>query len=437
MTAEETPVPAVTGQNSADATTRRLGAASRRYLEGMEYLVSVVQQISLARSLEALMAIVRQAARQLGSADGATFVLREGDRSYYADEDAIAPLWKGRRFPLNTCISGWAMLNRCAVAIEDIYADSRIPADAYRPTFVKSLVMVPIRTANPIGAIGCYWARHRRATDEEVRLLQALADCTSVAMENIRIHSDLDRRVGERTAELETALHELESFSYAVSHDLRAPLRSIEGFSSALLEDYAARLDESGRDYLDRVCSAAKRMNMLIEDLLRLSQVTRFEIERERVDLSAIARAAADEVTATYPQRQVRLAIRDGIRVYGGKRLLHILLRNLFDNAWKFTAKSADAVVEFGVLEQEADQRIYFVRDNGAGFNMAYADKLFAPFRRLHAESEFPGTGIGLATVQRIVKRHGGRIWAEAQPDKGAAFFWTLAEGESPPGEGA
>lgn len=437
MTAEETPASAVGGQKSAEAPPRRLSAASRRYLEGMEYLVSVTQQISLARSLDALMAIVRRAARQLSGADGATFVLRDADRSYYADEEAIAPLWKGRRFPLSTCISGWAMLNRSAVAIEDIYADPRIPADAYRPTFVKSLVMVPIRTADPVGAIGCYWATMRRTTDEEVRLLQALADSTSVAMENIRIHSELDRRVAERTAELETALLELESFSYAVSHDLRAPLRSIEGFSSALLEDYAARLDGPGRDYLDRVCSAARRMNVLIEDLLRLSQVTRFEIERERMDLSAIARAAADEVAAAYPERQVRLVIQNGISVYGAKRLLHIVLRNLLDNAWKFTARTAGAVVEFGVLEQEADQRIYFVRDNGAGFNMAYADKLFAPFRRLHAESEFPGTGIGLATVQRIVKRHGGRIWAEAQPGKGAAFFWTLAEGEALPGGSA
>lgn len=437
MTAEETPVPAVSGQESAGAAPRGLSSASRRYLEGMEYLVSVMQQISLARNLDALMAIVRRAARKLSGADGATFVLRDGDRSYYADEDAIAPLWKGRRFPLSTCISGWAMLNRSAVAIEDIYADPRIPADAYRPTFVKSLVMVPIRTADPVGAIGCYWAKLHRATDEEVRLLQALADSTSVAMENIRIYSELDRRVAERTAELETALHELESFSYAVSHDLRTPLRSIEGFGSALLEDHAARLNVSGRDYLDRICSAARRMNVLIEDLLRLSQVTRFEIERERMDMSAVARAAADEVAAAYPERQVRLVIRNDIGVYGAKRLLGIVLRNLLDNAWKFTVKTADAVVEFGVLEQEADQRIYFVRDNGAGFNMAYADKLFAPFRRLHAESEFPGTGIGLATVQRIIKRHGGRIWAEARPGRGATFFWTLAEGESPPGDSA
>lgn len=435
MTAEETPAPAVNGQKSTDVASRRLDAASRRYLEGMEYLVSVVQQISLARSLDALMAIVRQAARKLSGADGATFVLRDGDRSYYADEDAIAPLWKGRRFPLNTCISGWVMLNRSAVAIEDIYADARIPADAYRPTFVKSLVMVPIRTADPVGAIGCYWARLRRTTDEEVRLLQALADSASVAMENLRVYSGLDQRVAERTAELETALCELESFSYAVSHDLRAPLRSIEGFGSALLEDHAAQLDDTGRDYLDRICSAARRMNVLIEDLLRLSQVTRFEIEREHLDLSAVARAAANEVAAAHPRRQVRLVIRNDIRVYGAKRLLDIMLRNLLDNAWKFTVKTADAVVEFGVVEQEADRRIYFVRDNGAGFNMAHADKLFAPFRRLHAESEFPGTGIGLATVQRVVKRHGGRIWAEAQPGRGATFFWTLAEGEFSPGD--
>ncbi|HZI72761.1 MAG TPA: GAF domain-containing protein, partial [Gemmatimonadales bacterium] len=169
--------------------------ASHWYARAMEKLVAVIQELSLARDLPRIMEIVRRSARELTGADGATFVLRDGEQCHYADEDAIAPLWKGRRFPMTSCISGWAMLNRQAAVIEDIYADPRIPAEAYRPTFVKSLVMVPIRTADPVGAIGNYWAARRKPRPEEVKLLQALADSTSVAMENVQLYAGLERKV--------------------------------------------------------------------------------------------------------------------------------------------------------------------------------------------------------------------------------------------------
>src|SRR2546427_2508336 len=185
----------------------------------MERLVGVGQGLSLAWDLDRIMAVVRCAARELTGADGATFVLRDGDQCHYVEEDAIAPLWKGRRFPMNTCISGWVMLNRQPAVIEDIYADPRIPADAYRPTFVKSLVMVPIRTSDPVGAIGNYWATRRQPRAEEVRLLQALADSTSGAMENVQIYSGLERKVADRTASLQALDQELEAFSYSESHD--------------------------------------------------------------------------------------------------------------------------------------------------------------------------------------------------------------------------
>lgn len=181
------------------------------YDRGLEYLVTVVQELSLARTLDGVMQIVRKAARLLTGADGASFVLREGNLCYYAEEDAIAPLWKGRRFPMESCISGWVMLNREAAVIENIYADPRIPADAYRPTFVKSLVMVPIRIADPLGAIGNYWRTRREPEPEEARLLQALADTTAVAMENVQVYQELEQRVRSRTAELEKANHELRS----------------------------------------------------------------------------------------------------------------------------------------------------------------------------------------------------------------------------------
>src|SRR5262245_53994159 len=251
----------------------------------MRRLVAAVQELSLARDLAAVMAVVRRAARELLGADGASFILRDADKGYYADEDAIGPLWKGQRFPMSACISGWAMLNRKPAVIEDIFADPRVPVDAYRPTFVKSLVMVPIRTEAPIGAIGNYWAKPRLATTEEVELLQALANTTAVAMENVQLYGTLERRVKERTAQLEAANRELEAYSYAVSHDLGAPLRSIRGYAEALTDECAANLDSNGKSYVEKMTAATRSMRRLIDDLLRLSKVARGEFNVSKVNL--------------------------------------------------------------------------------------------------------------------------------------------------------
>jgi signal transduction histidine kinase len=236
---------------------------------------------------------------------------------------------------------------------------------------------------------------------------------------------ELEQRVIERTAQLEVANKELESFSYSVSHDLRAPLRSIDGFSQALFEDHGDKLDEQGRSDLKRVRAATQRMAQLIDDILTLSRVSRGEIRRDPVDLSVLAKSIAGELKSAEPERQVDLAIADGITTEGDPRLLRVVLDNLLRNAWKFTGKRSTAKIEFGV-SQNNGKPIYFVRDNGAGFDMAYAHKLFGAFQRLHAATEFNGTGVGLATVQRIVHRHGGRVWAEGKVDHGAAFYFTL-----------
>jgi light-regulated signal transduction histidine kinase (bacteriophytochrome) len=238
--------------------------------------------------------------------------------------------------------------------------------------------------------------------------------------------AETNRQLSRTNAELAQANEDLEAFSYSVSHDLRTPLRSIEGFSQALLEDWANVLDEKGRDYLSRVRAAARRMATLIDGLLTLSRVGRAEIQHATVDLSELAHAVAGDLQRTSSARTVDFVIADGLVARGDARLLRLVLENLFGNAWKFTGSVTPAAVEFGCRRTDG-HATYFVRDNGVGFDSAYADRLFAPFQRLHSDAEFPGTGIGLATVQRIVRRHGGRIWAEGAVGRGATVFWTLA----------
>ncbi len=232
--------------------------------------------------------------------------------------------------------------------------------------------------------------------------------------------------VRRRSTELEALNRELEAFSYSVSHDLRAPLRAIDGFSQALLDDYANRLDDTARDYLRRVRTGAQRMGMLIDDLLNLSRVTRSEMRSERVDVSALAEELAFELRNESPNRTVNFRIQNGMEDNADARLLRIALQNLLSNAWKFTSKRAQALIQFGKTRTEAGPA-YFVSDNGAGFDPNYAQRLFGAFQRLHSSAEFPGTGIGLATVQRIVHRHGGAVWAEGSVERGATFYFTLA----------
>jgi two-component system, sensor histidine kinase and response regulator len=234
-----------------------------------------------------------------------------------------------------------------------------------------------------------------------------------------------NRELQQSQAALANANRELESFSYSVSHDLRAPLRSISGFSQALVEDEAERLDQRGHDYLQRIQSATQRMSQLIDDLLSLARVSRGELQRTDARVGQIARAVADLLQQTDPARKVEWVIPADLRCDADPRMLKIVLENLLGNAWKFTSKRPQARIEVG-CRGDNGQRTYYVRDNGAGFDMTHAEKLFAPFQRLHTSAEFEGTGVGLATVQRIIHRHGGRIWAEGVEGEGATFFFTV-----------
>ena len=272
------------------------------------------------------------------------------------------------------------------------------------PEFVKSKVAVFVELAKKTNLL-VRQAERLRASEQEARGLAAAR--------------------AELVADLEQKNRDLETFSYAVSHDLRAPLRRIEGFGRALQESQAGRLDETGLRYLERIRESTGHMAELIDDMLHLAHVTRLELRRHAVDLSQLAQGLLDQMRAAEPARGAELAVRPGVEAEGDGRLLRIALENLLGNAWKFSAGRDPARIEFGMVRRHGEPA-YFVRDNGVGFDPAYGERLFRPFQRLHGAGEFPGTGIGLATVQRIVHRHGGRAWADGAPGQGATFWFTL-----------
>ncbi len=314
---------------------------------------------------------------------------------------------------------------------------------------VKANLVVPLLQGHNLWGLLCiHQCRTTRQWKEtEIEFVHQIANHLGVALKQAELLNELRDEVAERQQaetraqnlnqglrqailDLRVVNKELEAFSYSVSHDLRAPLRSIDGFSQALLEDSLDQLDETGQDYLHRIRSATQRMGQLIDDMLTLSRVTRSDMSKESVDLSHIARRICADLQQGDPDRPVTWDIQPGLITYGDARLLQIILDNLLNNAWKFTAKQAQTTIVFGSIEQENGITAYYVRDDGAGFDLAFVDKLFKPFQRLHGMREFPGNGIGLATVQRIVHRHGGTVWAIGSLGQGATFYFTLSDVE-------
>jgi light-regulated signal transduction histidine kinase (bacteriophytochrome) len=319
---------------------------------------------------------------------------------------------------------------------------------------VRANLIVPLLQGENLWGLLCIHqcAAPRQWHETEVEFVIQIASHLGVALHHAELLAKLQAEIIERQQteqrvqnlnkglqqaiiELKAANKELETFSYSVSHDLRAPLRSIDGFSQALLEDCHDQLNESGYDHLRRIRTATQKMGQLIDDLLTLSRVIRSDMHREAVDLSRLASHICTVLQQSHPERQVEFFIQQGLITQGDTRLLQVVLENLLNNAWKFTAKRPHAKIEFALLSSETIGNIstytYFVRDDGVGFDMAYVDKLFLPFQRLHSTTEFPGNGIGLATVQRIVHRHGGQLWAEGVLEQGATFYFTLSTMEA------
>ena len=266
-----------------------------------------------------------------------------------------------------------------------------------------------------------------------ITLIHDITELRRAVQEVKTLNAALEDRVKQRTADLSEANKELESFAYSISHDLRAPLRGIDGFSHLLADEYGDRIDGQGQEYLTRVRQAAQRMGTLIDDLLDLSRVNRRELRRERVDLTQIALEVAEELKKSAPERSARIDVATGMQAVGDPHLLRVVLENLLGNAWKYSARNEFTLIAVGCDRRREGECSYFVRDNGVGFDMAYADKLFHPFQRLHKPGEFEGSGVGLASVARIVRRHRGRIWAQSAPQQGAIFYFSLGDRNLPP----
>lgn len=401
------------------------GELSPTQLSATERLVEVAQQLSTARDLEAIMLVAREAGRALTGAEGATFVLREGNTCFYAEESAIGPLWKGRRFPISECVSGWAMLNREPVIIEDVLTDPRVPHDAYRPTFVKSLAVVPIRTAAPVGAIGSYWRSPHLATSGEVKLLSALADLISVAMENVQLYGELQKRIREA----QDAVQVRDEFIIAAAHELRTPLTAmllqlqrLEKLSSGRSPATPATIQHCAT----RSLASATRLAGLVDGLVDASQVPhgRLQLNFERFDLADSARAVVARFAgpAKRTGSELAVAIEDSLVGRWDRVRIEQVITNLLSNALKF---GAGKPVEL-TLERRPPGVCLEIRDHGPGIAPDIAGRIFERFARAGSVSHYAGLGLGLYVARAVIEAHGGTISFETGPNQGCTFMVRL-----------
>lgn len=422
----------VTERNEADLERQR-------YLTQLSSLADAARKVNSVLTVDELLQVITDIARDLVGAHVAVGVLRS------AGEGTVESCKTSHSRKYTSVVPGPLLLEA-----DGYRAGARTPQ-------VARIERSAVRQGVPLGtewqACGCITVSLASASGRRIgvlcvadkqggdfapndeRVLIQLADLAAVGLENARLYAELEERVRKRTEELQESNKELEAFSYSVSHDLRGPLRAIAGFTGLLRDRHYETIDADGRRYIDRVQAGTQRMSNLIDDLLELSRVTRVEFRRRQVDLSEYARATVARLREASPERAAAIVIEPQLTVEGDPGLLEIALENLLDNAWKFTAGRPVAQIRFGAVtsadvDRDENERTFFVQDNGVGFDPRYAANLFGVFQRLHAAGEFPGTGVGLATVQRIVQRHGGRIWADAAVDRGATIYFSIAKGQ-------
>lgn len=391
-------------------------SARARPRDGSEQILAVVQDLSLQHDVRGVHEVVRSTARELLGCDGVTLVLREDDLVYYAEENAIAPLWRGRRFPATACISGWAILNRESVVIEDIYADARIPLDAYRATFVKSLAMAPIRVADPIGAIGAYWADHHRASDREVMILEALAASTAIALANAELYSETAR-----------AVHARDEFIGIASHELRTPLTplllQLDGLGRAL--DRGAD-PATFRAAFQKMRANLQRMAQLVDKLLSLSAFTqgRIELSTQDMDLVELTRTIVEGFESERLRSGSSITVRGRAAVWiqGDRLRLEQVATNLISNAIKY---GKGEPIEITI--DETDRRVRFVvLDHGIGIAPHDQARVFERFERAASARHYGGFGVGLWLVRQIVEAHEGAVSVTSRPGEGSTFTVLL-----------
>jgi signal transduction histidine kinase len=376
-----------------------------------DLLLECVQELSFLRDLDGVMAVVRKWARRLTAADGVTFVLREGNQVFYADEDAIGPLWKGRRFPASACISGWAMIHREVVAIEDIYQDPRIPTDAYRPTFVKSLLMVPIRSSDPIGAIGSYWARRHRATEREIALVQTLANAAAIALANAEVMRARD------------------AFLSIAAHELRTPLTSLELQLQSMLRELERHPEHVFfKKKVLAASKASKRLTDLIERMLDVSRITvgkiAITLHPEEVDLAAVAAEVIERLREAQLNQGCALELGAASPVVGSwdRVRLEEIVTNLVSNACKYGRGQRVQVS----VERRNGRALLAVADDGIGIAPEDLDRIFKPFERAVSNDNYGGLGLGLYIARRLIEAHGGTIRVASEQGRGSTFTVEL-----------
>jgi signal transduction histidine kinase len=399
-------------------------------------LLDAVSALASARDEASVCEIVRKAARELGQSDGVSFVFRQGQFCYYADEDAIAPLWKGKRFPIESCISGWAMLNKTHVVVPDIYVDDRIPHDAYRTTFVKSLVMVPVRRENPIAAIGAYWASYHMATPAEIGVLQSLADAAALALSNVQLDGELKaalRQEREARASAESASRLKDEFLALLSHELRTPLHVITNWLWQLKQGKSIQppILEKALDVIERNTALQSR---LVDDLLDVSRAAagKLSIESKLVELGALAASVVEVAQSLARDKSIALSLdaTGQLRVWGDYARLQQVLLNVVDNAMKFTPAGGSVKLR---VARDGSRAVIEVTDNGAGVPADFLPHMFERFRQGDSgmTRRQGGLGLGLSIVREIMALHGGTVNAHsAGPDKGTTIRLEFAVAE-------
>jgi len=383
-------------------------------------LLNVVRDLSFARELPRVAEIVRKAARRLTNADGVTFILRDDDCCHYYDEDAIGPLWKGRRFPLESCISGWVMLNRKSVVIADIYADARIPHDAYRPTFVKSLAVVPVRKSDPIAAVGAYWAATHEATPDEVDVLQAVADAAALALENVKLYGDLQAAIARERSAREAAEQSnrlKDEFLAVLSHELRTPLHVIQGWLWQL--DQPGATPEQRRRAVEVLNRNTALQIRLVDDLLDTSRAMagKLHLHPRSLCIRDMCETIVEQARPAAAAKGIRLTADvagQPLSVKGDPDRLHQVVANLLANAIKFTEAGGEIKVEVGAA---GDDRVRVsIADTGTGIGPEFLPYVFDQFRQADSSStrRHGGLGLGLTLVRQLVQLHGGTVRAES-----------------------